>query len=97
MIGLALWEVAELDDAKADERLVVLPCKVGDTVYTIPSYFSKQSGNAIPVTVKGWMLSSYSGLKITGHNGRRYIFGRSAFATRQEAEAAITGKGEDDE
>jgi hypothetical protein len=33
--GLAPAEVAELAKAKADGRLVVLPCKVGDTVFTI--------------------------------------------------------------
>lgn len=33
--GLSPAEVAELAQAKADGRVVVLPCKVGDTVYVV--------------------------------------------------------------
>lgn len=35
--GLEPERVAELAQAEKDGRLVVLPCKVGDTIYVIPS------------------------------------------------------------
>lgn len=59
--------------AEADGRLVVLPCKVGDTVFCCPDEFYKKKS----VTVHEfdyWMIP---------------LVGISVFLTREEAEAAL--------
>ena len=87
----------ELAEADKDGRVVVLPCKVGDTVYTIVQVFGDDGvrpriiekkitgigGNALN---KVWMVNK----------GNKYEdrfspseFGRSVFLTREEAEKAL--------
>lgn len=86
----ALWaermkEVSELQEAKDAGRLVVLPCKVGDTVYrvwntegrapVIESYHMKDLGMVVR-----WM----------------HYFGKTVFLTREEAEEAMEGGNNDE-
>ena len=73
----------------ADEagRLVVLPCKVGDTVY------AAETSPAIPLSV------AYVGVYLDGADGGDWEalenIGKTVFLTREEAEAALKGGGAD--
>lgn len=89
-----LDRLLELADADRDGRLVVLPCKVGDSVY-IPDLEKK-----IPVKVRVQGISiSVSGRTILRFGGYPVECawgdgcGKDWFLTREEAEAALDGKG----
>ena len=87
--GLTPEEVAELAKAKADGRLVVLPCKIGTKVYFIsqdcemcrslqkdePCLFGDCPYRGITETIFTY-----------GAIGQ---FGKTVFFTREEAEAAL--------
>lgn len=93
----------------ADEagRLVVLPCKVGDTVYVIDpgDYKHDYKPYVRPKTVReiSWKATSRKdlgwGLILAGGDcgtSARYKLsnvGKTVFLTREEAEAALAGKG----
>jgi len=75
----------EYEEAKADGRLVVLPCKVGDRVYSIYGYLNKSIQED---TVKHICVQNGE-IRLTMDNTCTKIWGRSAFATREEAEKAL--------
>jgi hypothetical protein len=81
----ALSEVQTLAKAKADGRLVVLPCKVGDTVYAVYGYLNKSIGTAI---VKQICVRDNE-IRVVLNNSIEKIWGRSVFATQEEAEKAL--------
>lgn len=87
-------KISQWLQAEQDGRLVVLPCKVGDTVY-IPDLEKK-----IPVKVRVQGISiSVSGRTILRFGGYPaesawgYGCGKDWFLTREEAEAALAQKG----
>ena len=71
--------LAELAQAKQDGRLVVLPCKVGDTVYQIDAERVYES------EVK-WIIFDCDDIAFDER-----AIGGSIFLTREEAEAALKG------
>lgn len=94
---MTLMRLRELAVADQEGRVIVLPCKVGDTVYAIVQVFGDDGvrpriiekkitgigGNALN---KVWMVNK----------GNKYEdrfspseFGRSVFQTREEAEKAL--------
>ena len=73
-------ELDELIKAKADGRLVVLPCKVGDTVYAIHS---------IPNSDKKVMVEVQADLFFIVLSTCEGRFGKTVFLTREEAEKAL--------
>ena len=85
----------ELAKAEQDGRLVVLPCKVGDTLFD--TYFGDIREKEV-VSV-GFMLSkSVKHMTIHANNFRGAIteieidrIGKEIFYTREEAEAALKG------
>ena len=91
-----LDKLAAYEDAEEQGRLVILPCKVGNTVWsrdvepwTVVSveWFSRrvtQLHCKSPVTGRGMTFSV----------GKRSL-GKTVFLTREEAEAALNG-GQDD-
>lgn len=97
--------ISELLQAEQDGRLVVLPCKVGDTVYRVIRA-KNGSGHVAPANVSGLHLGDtarncryrkeyeYVVLKVDGgfcaHVNKR-DFGKTVFLTREEAEAALKG------
>ena len=97
----------ELVQAEKDGRLVVLPCKVGDTVYVIdkgdythafkPYVRSKTvreiSRKATSRKDLGWGLILAGGDCGTSARYKLSSIGKTVFLTRQEAEAALAQKG----
>ena len=90
--GVTFKRIVELMNADHDGRLVVLPCKVGDSVY-IPDLDKK-----IPVKVRVQGISiSVSGRTILHFGGYPVECawgdgcGKDWFLTRDEAEAALKG------
>ena len=76
----------EIIRAEFEERLVILPCKVGDTVYRICHEYKQ--GNPFIRAVE-----------FSQHNFWRIVFGgefgKTVFLTREEAEAALKGERDD--
>lgn len=92
--GIPIQRLRELAQAEQDGRLVVLPCKVGDSVY-IPDLEKK-----IPVKVRVQGISiSVSGRTILHFGGYPVECawgdgcGKDWFLSCGEAEAALAGKG----
>lgn len=72
----------ELDEADKDGRLVVLPCKVGDTVYRL---FAGNPDNPVIATLK--INTVAEAVKLIGKMGMHKYIG--TFLTREEAEKAL--------
>lgn len=88
-----LAKLAHYEDLEESGRLVVLPCKVGETVYQI---LQKGSGH--------WEEDKYilddRGTPKIYERGFHLILlndiGKTIFLTREEAEAALEGGGQDE-
>ena len=80
--GLPVNRLRELAEADKDGRLVVLPCKVGDTVYLIVTKRAK-------VYMPEFRFVKKS--RLTFFNMERVLqdFGKAVFLTREEAEKAL--------
>ncbi len=93
--GLSPEEVKELAQAKAEGRLVVLPCKVGDVVWKIKavfSYFSKPMEDRVEriiISSNEILVCCTSGTKFSVNS-----IGKTVFLTREAAEKAIAEVGE---
>ena len=72
----------ELAEADKDGRLVVLPCKVGDTVYRL---FAGNPDNPVIATLK--INTVAEAVKLIGKMGMHEYIG--TFLTREEAEKAL--------
>lgn len=83
-LGTTPDRLRELAEADRDGRLVVLPCKVGDTVYLI---VTKRARNYTPE------FRFVKKSRLTFLNMERILqdFGKEAFLTRKEAEKALEG------
>lgn len=96
-IGGGYTRLRELAEADRDGRLAVLPCKAGDTVYEVTSRktVSEYRVKAIRVElfctfiewdiVAGFVDKSIFGVPVDE-------IGKTAFLTREEAEAALEAK-----
>ena len=80
-----LNRIRELAEADKDGRVVVLPCKVGDTVYLI---VTKRAKVYMPE------FSFVKKSRLTSFNMERVLqdFGKAVFLTREEAEAALSAR-----
>lgn len=79
--------------ASEEGRLIVLPCKVGDTVYK--PFLRPLS--VVPMTVRRIVIDGIDN-QIIVDGGRSFCFcdiGRTVFLTRERAEAALGGGGDD--
>ena len=81
------------------EQIIVLPCKVGETVYCLIQGFEnplKATANRITVQKDAVIISC----SVLGYFGQSYMatdFGKTVFLTKEEAEKALeerTGKNE---
>ena len=88
----------ELAEADKDGRVVVLPCKVGDTVYMIERIFDIDNGICDEICARkviGHGGNNLNKLWLIGSGGicNAYIFvsefGKTVFLTREEAEKAL--------
>lgn len=96
--GIAVERLREIAEAERGGRLVVPPCKVGDTVWTnivIVGDRYKSADRPYPVEVvfigigedKGFFHVQYSNRRIFSFDFDK--MGKTVFLTREEAEAAL--------
>lgn len=97
-IGVGYDRLRELAEADREGRVVVLPCKVGDTVYFVNAKQILEFavvGYAVDETGISWVHSEH--VDKTGHTNERTFspdrFGRNTFLTREEAERMMEGNG----
>ena len=98
--GVTFKRIVALMEADKDGRLVVLPCKVGDTLYEVTGRktISEYRVKAIRVELfcvfieweieKGFVWQSLSGIT-------QNEIGKTVFLTREEAEKALEAKSND--
>ena len=88
----------ELAEADKDGRVVVLPCKVGDTVYMIERIFDIDNGVCDEICARkviGYGGNNLNKLWLIGSGGICNVsifvseFGKTVFFTREEAEKAL--------
>lgn len=95
--GLPIARLRELAVADQGGRVIVLPCKVGDTIYAITQVFGgngvyhkitekKITGIGGNTMNKVWMVNRENSLEDRFYPSE---FGRTAFLTREEAEKAL--------
>ncbi len=77
----------EYEQAKADGRLIELPCKIGDTVYVI---YGKNKILETKVDLRFW--NDDDGWILRTKEGRFYekYIGKTVFLSREEAEKALS-------
>lgn len=93
----ALERLADYEDAEADGRLVLLPCKVGDTVYVIGKCGIVECAvEKIEISMRRELKTgtAYTLRDAAGNVGDIYEadFGETFFTTRAEAEAALKAR-----
>lgn len=95
--GMTLMRLRELAVADQEGRVIVLPCKVGDTIYAIVQVFGgdgvyhkitekKITGIGGNTMNKVWMVNRENSLEDRFSPSE---FGRTVFLTREEAEKAL--------
>ena len=91
--GLSPQEVQKMARAKAEGRLVVLLCKVGDTVYVIiDSVDIPYVRQEKVIAIEFWNKNGAITLFIRTPYGL-FEFGKTVFLTREAAEKAIAEAG----
>ena len=81
-------EVAAWAKAEQEGRLVVLPCKVGDEIYSFKWSIKNNQYEVHTGKVKSVRYEAYDGT-VTVSDGERYcVWGKTVFLTREEAEQA---------
>lgn len=92
--GMTLMRLRELAVADQEGRVVVLPCKVGETVYFVNAKQILEFavvGYEVDETDISWVYSEH--VDKTGHTNERTFspdrFGKNTFSTREEAEKAL--------
>ena len=97
--GLPIDRLRELAEADKDGRLVVLPCKVGDTVWAIlgdKKYACKCMVEFINIGGLGPTIVLCKGDGLREQYGvTSASFGKTVFLTRKEAEKALEAKLDD--
>lgn len=96
-------QLGKYEEAAADGRLLIAPCKVGDTVWAFNTYHAKDAsdGKKVPASkaraVQGRVSEMYytdeMRLIVRVKNICVYGFwGENVFATKEEAEAKLEGR-----
>ena len=97
-LGVEPSRLRELAEADKDRRVVVLPCKVGDTVYMIERIFDIDNGVCDEICARkviGHGGNNLNALWLIGSGGICNVsiflseFGKTVFLTREEAEKAL--------
>lgn len=87
-----LNRLKKLTEADRDGRCIVLPCKVGDKVYCIQSYFNDakmRSEKKVKCRVVDFVQSFPDLSECQGMIYKFEDVGKTVFLTREEAEAAL--------
>lgn len=87
-----LDRLKELVEADRDGRCIVLPCKVGDKVYCIQSYFNDakmRSEKKVKCRIVDFVQSFPDLFECYGMIYRFEDIGKTVFLTREESEAAM--------
>ncbi len=103
--SIPLDRLEEICNAEREGRCVVLPCRVGDTVYFIKSCFSYAKS---PMRGTVCMIKTFSerntftfGVIMEGSNQERsftaFDIGKTAFLTREAAEQALKEREQDEQ
>lgn len=96
-LGMPLDELSSLIKAKEEGRIIVPPCKVGDTVY-YPSFnigmVLSYKVVSIKLNSKGLYIVLDSRLRNEQMTHRATQIGKTVFLTQEEAEKALKGGGE---
>ena len=87
-LGRPLDEIIELVQAKDDGRIVVPPCKVGDTIYYISGFngVEKICGKKVK---RIWFDNEGLGFTVSGMYMDFNILENETYITREEAEKAL--------
>ena len=83
-------KLAKYEDAKEHGRLIVLPCKIGDTVY-----INTPSGATLSEIVDSVTKPQFRTKTVEGLRGLDFEFcdyGKTVFLSREEAEKALEAK-----
>ena len=95
----SISRMVELMKADVEGRVVVLPCKVGDTIYFVNAKHILEFtvvGYAMDETGISWVYSEH--VDKTGHTYERTFssdrIGKTTFLSREEAEKAMKGETE---
>ncbi len=95
-VGYSISRMLELMKADKDGRVVILPCKVGDTIYFVNAKQILEFtvvGYAVDETGISWVYSEH--VDKTGHTYERTFspdrIGKTTFLSREEAEKALQG------
>ena len=98
VVGIPTARLRELAEAEREGRVVVLPCKVGDTVYMIERIFDIDNGVCDEICARkviGHGGNNLNKLWLIGSGGICNVsifvseFGKTVFLTREEAERAL--------
>jgi hypothetical protein len=93
--GLPIDRLRELAEADKDGRVVVLPCKVGDTVWitgSVRRLYSEKVRTFFcenPSYGRGMADNTVQMIRTTGCDIPIHEFGKTVFLTRDEAEKAL--------
>lgn len=83
-----LSKLCDLEDAEQQGRLVVLPCKVGDTVWSLEWNVKTESFDIVTSTIKNVRYNSADGALSVSDGEYIRPLGKKCYLTRAEAEAA---------
>lgn len=94
--AMPLERAQELAQAERDGRLVVLPCKTGDTIW---SFYNYPASGICKIEVTA--VSTLDGITFINTDNYGVIpekdIGKTVFLTREEAEAALKNREEADD
>lgn len=87
-IAERLEKLKRYEDAEEQGRLVVLPCKKGDEIFVINGWYQRTIATKTVHHIKVFD-SDFTRFVIETEDCQVYVWGKSAFETKEEAEAAM--------
>ena len=91
-VRVALKKLADYEEAEDQGLLVKLPCKVGDTVYSVTrNFISEYMVCSIEMYNEGFFFNwrCEKGIYINVRGFTNYDIGNTVFLTKEEAEQAL--------
>lgn len=89
-----LDKLAAYEDAEEQGRLVILPCKVGETVYYLNPFDEIENGKITMLQQKADGTWKFRVTTDFSHDVTTDAIGKTVFLSSEEAEAALKGDGE---